>query len=159
MLSSPSSRQVLRKGSISNDARNPASSVTVCPGRSTERRYGWPAAGEKDVGERGGDDDAKPGVGQRPRGVLSAGSAPEIPSGDEDARARLLGPIEFEGGVERAIGPKTPVEEQILAEARAFDPFQKLLGDDLVGIDIGPVEGGHDSGERHERFHQALADG
>ena len=35
-----------------------------------------------------------------------------------------------------------PVVEEELAEARALDALQELLGDDLVGVDVGAVEHG-----------------
>ena len=34
---------------------------------------------------------------------------------------------------------KPPVKKQELAEPGTFDPFEKLLGNDLVGINIRPV--------------------
>src|SRR5690348_13082603 len=46
-----------------------------------------------------------------------------------------------------------PVEEEELTEAGALDALQELLRDDLVGVDVCPVE--HDGGRRHrlERLH------
>jgi hypothetical protein len=40
----------------------------------------------------------------------------------------------------RTVLAATPVVEQELAEAGAFDPLQELLGDDLIGVDVGPIE-------------------
>src|SRR5262249_45083183 len=41
------------------------------------------------------------------------------------------------------------------AEAGALDPLQELLGDDLVGVDVGPVEGRDLPGHADESLHQA----
>ena len=73
---------------------------------------------------------------QRPRGVLAARAAAEVRPGGEDrvgrqVPARLLRPV---------------VEEE-LAEAGALDPLEELLGDDLVGVDVGAVEHGDRAGD------------
>ena len=41
---------------------------------------------------------------------------------------------------------KAPVVEQELAEAGALNALQKLLGNDLVGIDVGAIERNDNSG-------------
>src|SRR3954470_19238930 len=44
-----------------------------------------------------------------------------------------------------------PVEEQELAVARALDPLEELLRDDLIGVDVAAVEDGdaaRDGGQR-----------
>ena len=54
---------------------------------------------------------------------------PKLRSGHEDRALRVeLQPL------------LAPVREQELAEARALDPLQVLLGDDLIGVDVGAVE-------------------
>src|SRR5207344_649547 len=42
-----------------------------------------------------------------------------------------------------------PVEERVLPVARALDPLQELLRDDLIGVDVGAVE--HRDPGRHLR--------
>src|SRR5260370_40220193 len=49
-----------------------------------------------------------------------------------------------------------PVVEQKRAVTRALDPFEKLLGNDLVGVDIRAVERSNDAGDAGEGFHQFL---
>ena len=66
--------------------------------------------------------------------VLARGAAAEVAAGDEDRRALVLRPAQLEVGILH------PVEEEELAVARALDPLQELLRDDLVGVDVGAVE-------------------
>ena len=47
----------------------------------------------------------------------------------------------------------TPFIKGIGAEAAAFDGFQKLFGDDGVGIDVAAVERGNDGGNFGKGFH------
>ena len=100
------------------------------------------AVGEEDVGEARGDDRLEAVVLQRPRGVLAAGAAAEVRAGRED---RVLG--------QAPAGLLRPVVEQELAEARALDPLQELLGDDLVGVDVGARERGDGTLDDLDRFH------
>src|SRR5579863_9203001 len=53
---------------------------------------------------------------------------------------------------ELAVGLIAPIEEQPLGEAAAHDGLEELLGDDLIGIDVGTVEGGDQAGEILEWF-------
>src|SRR5207248_11077615 len=50
-----------------------------------------------------------------------------------------------------------PVEEEEGPEAGPLDPAQELLGDDLVGVDVGPVERGDDALDRHEPPHAGVS--
>ena len=63
--------------------------------------------------------------------MLARGAAAEVAAGDQD-RVRL----------ELDLAVADPVVEEELAEAGALDPLQELLGDDLVGVDVGAVEDG-----------------
>ncbi len=47
----------------------------------------------------------------------------------------------------------TPIVEQKLPKATAFDPFQKLLGHELVRVDIAAVHGNHKPGVFGECLH------
>ena len=100
---------------------------------------------EEDVGERRRDHGPEAVVGQSPRGMLAAGAAAKVPPRQEDARPGRRRLVELELRVRRAVGQEPPVEEQILAKPRPLDPLEELLGNDLVGIDVGPVEGGDDT--------------
>src|SRR3954447_5497633 len=83
------------------------------------------AVGVEDVAEGRRDDGLEAKLPERPWRVLAGGAAAEVPSGDED-RVRL----------ELDLAVADPVVEEELAEAAPLDPFQKLLGDDLVGVDV-----------------------
>ena len=87
------------------------------------------AVGAEDVGEARRDDRPEAVVLQRPRRVLAARAAAEVAPGDEDRVARQV-----------PVGLLGPVVEQELAEARALDALEELLGDDLVGVDVVAVE-------------------
>ena len=54
--------------------------------------------------------------------------------------ALVLGPVQLEVRIGLPVVREAPVEEQELAEAGALDPLEELLGDDLVGIDVGAVQ-------------------
>ena len=77
--------------------------------------------------------------------MLARGSASEIATGDQDRGVAIAGQVQFELGIGIAILMESPVEKEILSEARAFDPLEELLGDDLVGIDVGTVHRRRDS--------------
>src|SRR4029453_15883641 len=47
-----------------------------------------------------------------------------------------------------------PVVEEKLSEAGALDPLQELLGDDLIGVDVGPVEHRDPALDHFHRLHQ-----
>src|SRR5205814_9681448 len=81
--------------------------------------------------ERRGHDRLEPVILERPRRVLARGAAAEVAPGEQDLP--LL-------AVELEVGILAPVEEEEVAEPAALDPLQELLRDDLVGVDVGPVE-------------------
>ncbi len=100
--------------------------------------------GEEDVGEAGGDDGEKAEAGEGPGGVLAGAAAAEVLAGDEDLRALVMVLVEDEVGVGLAgVGAfvdAAPVVEEKVAVAGALDALEELLGDDLVGVDVGAVE-------------------
>ena len=96
---------------------------------------------EEDVGEGGRDDGEEAVLVERPCGVLARAAAAEVLSGDENLRAFVLGLVEDEvrpllDDIGR-FGVVAPVEEEELAVAGALDALEELLGDDLVGVDVG----------------------
>ena len=101
--------------------------------------------GEEDVGEAGRDDGEEAEVGEGPGGVLAGAAAAEVFSGDEDLRALVMVLVEDEVGVGLArVGAfldAAPVVEEEVAVAGALDALEELLGDDLVGVDVGAVSG------------------
>ena len=44
--------------------------------------------------------------------------------------------VQYELGIRASVREKTPVEKKKLAETGSLDPLQKLLGNDLVRIDV-----------------------
>ena len=117
---------------------------------------------EEDVGEAGGDDGAETVVVQCPRGVFARGAAAEVFARQQDLRALVTRLVQREIGVQRAFAvvharfavvEVTPFVKGIGTEAAAFDGFQKLFGDDGVGIDVAAVERGNDGGNFGKGFH------
>ncbi len=73
--------------------------------------------------------------------MLAARSAAEVFAGDENLRALVARIVEHEDrDRDRPMRCLPPVEEEKVAVAGALDALQELLGDDLVGIDVGAVE-------------------
>ncbi len=106
---------------------------------------------EEDVAERRRDHDVEAVVLQRPGSMLTRRAAAEVRSRHEDSRAVAPRPIQLEVGI------LTPVEEEELAVAGALDALEELLWDDLVGVDVGPVEDDRARGERAKRLHARVA--
>ena len=90
--------------------------------------------------KRLGDDGADAVVGERPRRMLARRAAPEVAPGDED-RSRLVSSwLSTKSGRGGPVGVAAPVVEEELAVAVSLDALEELLGDDLVGVDVGAVE-------------------
>src|SRR6185312_5533901 len=96
----------------------------------------------EDVGEARRDDRPEAVVLQSPRRVLAARAAAEVAPGHEDLVARQV-----------PVGLLGPVVEQELAEARALDALEELLGDDLVGVDVVALEHADPPRDRLDRLH------
>src|SRR5439155_25168302 len=105
------------------------------------------AVAPEDVGERRRHDGFEAGVLQRPWRVLTARSRAEVGPRQQHDRALVLGPVEDEPRV------LAPVVEQERAEAGALDPLQELFGDDLIGVDVGAVEGSGAAGDAADGLH------
>src|SRR5713101_5963987 len=108
---------------------------------------GLVAVGQEDVGEARRDDRAIARVSNRPGRVLTRRPAAEIGAGDKHRRALELQPVE------REIRGLAPVVEKERAVAGALDALEELLGDDLVGVDVGAVERRHASYDVLDRLH------
>jgi hypothetical protein len=126
----------------------------------------------EDIGEAfpfdGGDHRSKASLGDGPDGVLSARSAAEVLSSQEDRRSLSFGLVEEEFGVERAVlvgivglgrgsGKVAFVGEEEGAVAGPLDSLEVAGGDDEVGVDVGPVEDRDFPSVRLERFHRVLS--
>jgi hypothetical protein len=94
----------------------------------------------EDAGEARRDDTAQAEVEERPRRMLAARSTAEIVAGDQHAGARILRLVQHEVRNGDAGLVKAHVVEQSLAQAFALHGLEELLGDNLVGIDIGDVQ-------------------
>src|SRR5450755_1257570 len=110
----------------------------------------------EDVGKRRRDNDAKPEFSQRPCGVLPRRSAAEILAGNQHRRRPEMFVVEDEVFAITAIGMIAPVEKQELPESRALDTLEMLLRDDLVSIDVFPIQRRHHSTMLANRFHRLV---
>ena len=164
MSSRPLSRRCLISGSMSKRARARRGQRTSCSARSTwasprlrdrahvvdgqldRQQADLGAVRAEDVGEARRDDGPEAVVLQRPGRVLAARAAAEVAPGDEDLVARQV-----------PVGLLGPVVEEELAEARALDALEELLGDDLVGVDVVAVEDRHRPGDRLDGLHRRSA--
>ena len=85
---------------------------------------------------------------------------PKFLLGDEDLRARVARVVEDEGRVGLAgvgaVLDAAPVVEEEVAVAGALDALEELLGDDLVGVDVGQRQGDGGGGEDVDGDHRVL---
>src|SRR3989338_8484407 len=118
----------------------------------------------EDVGE-GGDalaqtllprrhDRLEPVFMQRPHRMLAAGAAAEIVARNQNRGVCETRGVELEVGIGAAVGAIAPVVKQVGAETGARNRLQKLLGDDLVRIDVRAIQRRDDSPVTGERFHR-----
>ncbi len=98
----------------------------------------------EDVGKTRRNHRANPIVRQRPRRMLAARATAKILLCQKNLGTLQLGVIQDKIGVriEEVAIAVAPVEKKKLAQTLALDGLQELLGDDGIGIDIGPIKGG-----------------
>jgi len=84
--------------------------------------------------------------------VLAAGAATEVGAGEQDARPGGRRLVQFERRIGRAIRQIAPIEKSGRPEAGALDALEELLGDDLIGIDVGARQRGDASQLQPERL-------
>src|SRR5690606_29797577 len=116
----------------------------------------------EDVSEARRNDGAEAVLVQRPRRVLAGRAATEVLAREQNAGALITREVEHEIRVDRTLGvvlirladiQVTPLVEQVGAEAGALDRLEKLLGNDLVGVDVGAVERADQAGVLGKGFH------
>ena len=82
--------------------------------------------------------------------MLATGPATEIVPRQQNGGTVVPGKVQHEFAIRLPVfGPdadipliqKPPGVEQVVSEPRALDGLQELLGNNLIGIDIGPVQG------------------
>src|SRR5208282_4021943 len=110
----------------------------------------------EDIGELRRDHRAEARVIERPHRMLSRTAASKIVARDQNRRALVARLVQREIFVLGAVGIEPPVDEQPLLEAGPHYSLQKLLGDDLIGIDVGAIERRDHPGEILECLHFCL---
>src|SRR2546422_8554405 len=88
----------------------------------------------KDVGERGRDDRAEAPFLERPRRMLTRRAAPEVRAGDQDRGTAARRIIKRKGRI------LAPLREQSFGIAGSSDPLQIATRDDLVRVDVVPID-------------------
>jgi len=86
-------------------------------------------------------------------------SAAKILPRDQDARAGITRIIQRKGGVKCAVRIPSPIIEEKLAKAGFLDALKKLLGDDLIGINVCAIERRDRAGMFAEGLHEVLPEG
>src|SRR5581483_8619402 len=107
----------------------------------------------KDIGKRGRNDHAKSIIGQCPYRVLARRPAAKILSGYQDGCILITRLVEHERFLCLSRGVFAPIVKNKFSETRLLNPLQKLLGNDLVGIDIGAVQRRNQAGMNAKWFH------
>ena len=113
----------------------------------------------EDVGERRGDDSPVTIVRKRPDSVLARGAAAKILSRNQNAGSGIAWLVQDKTGIGIARGRTSPVVEQKFSETSLLDALQELLGDDLVGVNVGTIEWSYSAGMFAEWLHVRLPQG
>ncbi len=107
----------------------------------------------EDVGETRGDHGLEAVVHQRPHGMLPRRAGAEVVARHQDVGADVLGVVEHEVSV------VAPFGEEAGAEPGALDSLEPVRRNDLVGVDVGTVEGDRTTGDDDDGLHQSRSSG
>src|SRR6185503_10673990 len=107
----------------------------------------------EDVGERRSDDCPEAVLTECPRRMLARRSTTEVLVSDQDRRALITRLVQDERGIRNAVCRVAPVVKEKLPEAGALNAFQKLLRNDLIGIDVCTIERRDQPGMLTKRNH------
>jgi hypothetical protein len=107
----------------------------------------------KDIRKGRSDDASDAVIIDGPNRVLSRRTATEIASRDQDGGGVVSREIQFKVGVRGSIFVESPIKKEELAEAASLDAFEKLLGNDLIGVDVRAIHGGDHTGVFGKRIH------
>src|SRR5439155_25494610 len=91
-------------------------------------------------GKRKRNHNANTKILQRPDSMLARRPTTEILTGDKNTCARIAWLIKRKCGIKLAIRSVPPIVKQKFAEACTLDPFQKLLGNNVIGVDVRPLK-------------------
>ena len=107
----------------------------------------------EDVPERGRHDRLEAPVLERPGRVLPRRATSEIGACQENRRIAERIAIEDKLGVFPALRIESPIVKEEVAEARSLNPFEELLGNDGVGVDVDSVQRCDQAFMADERLH------
>src|SRR5580692_6645880 len=110
----------------------------------------------EDVSKRRRDENSETEILQRPNRVLPRRSTTKILADHQDTRARVPRMVENKRWILLAIARAPPIVKQKLAESGALNPLQKLLGNNLIGIDIRPMQRRNPTSVNANGFHGYL---
>ena len=90
----------------------------------------------------------------RPNRMFAAAAAAKVPPREQDGSSGKMRTVQFKLRIGRdAIVEIPPIVNQERPIARPLDPFEELLRDDLIRIDIRPVHRCDQAGMSGERLH------
>src|SRR5438552_7919877 len=72
--------------------------------------------------------------------MLARRSAAEVLARHQDRSTLIAWFVQRERRIGLTLHEKAPVVEQKFSEARALNPLQKLLGNNLIRVDVGSIE-------------------
>jgi hypothetical protein len=84
--------------------------------------------------------------------VFTRRSRTEVPTTDENVGTLISIFVQDEIGIWHSVFEISPIEERELTKPGAFDSLEELFWDDLIGINIGPIERCNDAFELREFF-------
>ena len=111
----------------------------------------------KNVRVRLSNDAAKSIIIQRPNRVLATGPVSKILSRNLHGGVFEFWLIEFKVGPRVAVVIKPPIEKQELAKTRSLNPFEELLGNNLIGIYVRAIHRSNSSGVCRKFLHWAFS--
>ena len=94
----------------------------------------------EDVGERRCNDGAESEISERPDRMFAGRSATEILGRYQDAGTAIARLVQEEIGNFLSGRLATPIVKKKLAKASPLDSLEELLGNDLIGINVGAIK-------------------
>src|SRR6185369_5131211 len=89
-----------------------------------------------------------------PRCVFTRRTTAKVFAGDKNGGATITRLIQNKIRVRFSVSKVAPIKEQELPKPGPFNSFEKLLGDDLIGIDVCTIERNNETGVVTEWIHQ-----
>ena len=86
--------------------------------------------------------------------MLTRGTTAEVRSGQQNRSTLVLRLIQLKLRIEGTVLVESPIVEQELSKSRSLNPLQELFGNNLIGVYVDSIQGGQQTFEPLESFHQ-----